>query len=200
MAEADPDDERYPRDLRVSYDRIGDALNALGKTAEALTVYQEALAIAEAGLVRSPENADHLAGVAIEACHVGEMQLALGRLDEALVAFHRQHDAARARVDANPSSSYAQRDLGVALYKMGEFHIAAAALETDDAGRADRWRNARDWFGRCHDKFTQLRDDGLLWTSDAGVLDEIAGEIARCDAALARFGSEPDVGTTPDRS
>ncbi|MHC4427400.1 MAG: serine/threonine protein kinase [Planctomycetota bacterium] len=184
LAAADPDHAWYQRDLRVALDRAGDCLNALGRTGEALVTYQEALALAEADLERSPENADGLAGVIIEACHVGEMQLALGRLDEARIAFDRQLEAARTRAEGNPASSYARREVGVALYKMGEFHSAAAAMQPGPAGRTESWREARSWFQRCHDEFESIRDAGMLWASDGTVFDDIAARIAGCDEAL----------------
>jgi len=102
-------------------------------------------------------------------------------------AFDRQLDAAQTRVRADPASSYAQRELGVALYKMGEFHTAVADLQTDDAARTAQWGEARTWFQRCYDKFVEIRDEGLLWPSDAGVLDDIAEQIAGCEAALSRL-------------
>ena len=187
LAEADPANERYQRDLRVSLDRLGEALMALDRPEEALVAVQRALAIAEANLARSPQNADALTGVSIEACRVGELQLAFGRLDDARAAFDRELDAAQTRVRADPASSYAQRELGVALYKMGEFHTAVADLQTDDAARTAQWGEARTWFQRCYDKFVEIRDEGLLWPSDAGVLDDIAEQIAGCEAALSRL-------------
>ena len=192
LVEADPGHERYQRDLRVSIDRIGDCLKALGRHEEALESYEKALALSEADLARSPRNADGLRGVAIEACHVGEMQLVLGRLDAALVAFDRQLEAARALVTVQPASSYVQRDLGVALYKMGEFHAAAAGIEVDDAARSARWHRAREWFERCHDKFVQMRDEELLWASDTGVFDDITAEIRKCDEAITALERPAD--------
>ncbi len=67
---------------------------------------------------------------------------------------------------------------------MGEFHAAAAGIETDPSGRSAHWRQASTWFQRCHDKFVEIRDAEQLWTSDAGVFDEIAAEIAKCDTAI----------------
>jgi tetratricopeptide (TPR) repeat protein len=185
LAAAHPDHQLYQRDVRVGNERVGDCLHALGRTEEALASYQRALALAETGLAAAPDDADALASVVAEACHVGEMQLALGRLDEALASFNRQLEAAQVRAGADPVNAYAQRELGVALYKMGEFQAAAARKEVDPAAAASRGREARAWFGRCHDTFRDIRDRGLLWPSDAGVLDDIAAEIDRCDAALA---------------
>ena len=47
LVKADPSNELWQNDLYLSYQRVGDALKAQGKLAEALKAYQESLAVVE---------------------------------------------------------------------------------------------------------------------------------------------------------
>ena len=92
-----------------------------------------------------------------------------------------------------PSGRPARRERGVAVYKMGEVNAAFAARPEDSPEvRLDRWREARSWFERSHDEFVSMRNEKLLWESDAGVPDDIAGEIAACDTAIAELVAPTD--------
>ena len=76
---------------------------------------------------------------------------------------------------------------------MGAVNAVLAARPEDSAEvRLDRWREARSWFERSHDEFVSMRDENLLWESDAGVPDDIAGEIAACDTAIAELVAPTD--------
>ncbi len=193
LARADPNNDVYQRDLHIVYGKIGDALMALDRKVDALESYESALAIAEANVAAAPDDATALAGLSIECCHVGDSQLALGRIAAALSTFQRYLQASEARVRLDPTSSNTRRERGVALYKMGEVNTVLAARPEDSAEvRLDRWREARSWFERSHDEFVSMRDEKLLWESDAGVPDDIAGEIAACDTAIAELGARTD--------
>ncbi|MGH9843251.1 MAG: hypothetical protein ACREEM_31310 [Blastocatellia bacterium] len=68
---------------------------------------------------------------------------------------------------------------------------ASAQLAADEkapfSSRISHWREARMWFERSQKDWLDMRQRGALRGLDAGKPDEIAGEIARCDAALAKL-------------
>ncbi len=117
---------------------------------------------------------------------MGEAQLALGRIDEALEMFEKYRAVSREIAEKDPENTKAQRELGVSYYKMAEFHAALAGKEgATPAERLEHLREQRGWLERCLEVFAALRDRGTIWKSDAGVPEEMAAEIVQCDAEIA---------------
>ena len=58
LAEADPANAGWQRDLSISHDRIGDVLVAQGKLGDALQAFRDSLAIAERLAKADPSNAE----------------------------------------------------------------------------------------------------------------------------------------------
>src|SRR5262245_27458769 len=58
LAEADPNNALWQRDLSASYNKVGDVLVAQGKLAEALTSFRDSLAIRERLAEADPSNAE----------------------------------------------------------------------------------------------------------------------------------------------
>jgi hypothetical protein len=87
------------------------------------------------------------------------------------------------RVDDNlPSNATARNTLAQVYSQLGASHaaIAAKAGGTSPA----EWRAARDAYQRSLDIFTDMKSKGTLNGADAGKIDEISREIAKCTKAL----------------
>ena len=65
LAQADPGNAGWQRDLTVSHDRIGEVLEAQGNRAEAVKSFRESLAINERLALADPGNADLQRSVAV---------------------------------------------------------------------------------------------------------------------------------------
>ncbi|MCA9284632.1 MAG: serine/threonine protein kinase [Phycisphaerales bacterium] len=185
LLEASPHDAQLVRDLVVGLDHHGRLLLDLGRSEDAEQQWVQAIARAEAAAALAPDDTDALALLATLSCRLGERRLAENRLDEAAAQFARGLDAATQRADRSPDVAMAQRELGVAQYKMGELARARAQAltQTDGAGR-QHLEDARSWFTRCRATFEALESDGRLQKSDAGALADIAEQIADCEAVL----------------
>ena len=132
-----------------------------------------------------PYNAKARTDLATAHCRVGEIQLANGEEDAALVNFRRFHEITLDIAAANPKDAPAQRELGVSLFKMAEFHMSLG--EDDGRDRTERmahWREARSRLRRALDVFAAMRDKNVLASGDANVPEEMAAEIAKCEAAI----------------
>ena len=57
-----------------------------------------------------------------------------------------------------------------------------AQAETARSNSADDWRQARDWYQKSLDIWQDLKSQGTLRSADASKPEELAKEIARCDA------------------
>ncbi|MCZ6817699.1 MAG: tetratricopeptide repeat protein, partial [Planctomycetota bacterium] len=186
LADADPQNAVYQRDLGVAHEHIGVVQKDLGRHEHALASFNKTLSIRRALSDADPENADSLRLVTSTYCVVGEAQLALDRPEAALSSFQDYMLSAEKIAKADPADDAARREFGVSFYKMAELEAALAMDESrSDAQRRQHWTAARSWFQKCHAVFVDMRDRGILRQSDAAVPDEIAAEIATCDAMLA---------------
>jgi hypothetical protein len=117
---------------------------------------------------------------------IGEIELARQRHEPALESFHRALETARQIVEADPSSVAGHRQVGIAFRNIGYAHRACARdQEKPPRERLDRWRQAKSCLEKSLKAFADMRERGILAEDDAGVPDEIAAEIAACDAELA---------------
>jgi eukaryotic-like serine/threonine-protein kinase len=185
LADDDPDHAVYQRDVAIGVQRMGHALEALGRADEALPLYKRELEIMERLAAADTENYQARAGVAPPCCKIGEMYLAAGDLETSWSYFQRYLEVAGACAERNPSDAPIQRDVGVAYYKLNQWHANQANDASLDAdARLVQWREARQWLQRCHDHFIMMQDTGLLRPVDAGVPEVIAAEIAQCDETI----------------
>ena len=124
---------------------------------------------------------------------MGEAQLALGDQEAALASFARFREVTGQIAAENPDDPHSQREVGVALYKMAELHMASASDESNrSVDRIAHWTKAKSWTERCLDHFLNMKSQGKLLSSDSGVPDEMRQEIAKCEAAIDRLSKAKD--------
>src|SRR5216684_233628 len=147
LAQSDPGNAGWQRDLSVSYNEIGDVLVAQGNLPEALKSFRDGLGIAERLAQSDPGNAGWQRD--LSACYdrVGNVLVAQGHLPEALKSF-RDGLAIRERLaQSDPGNAGWQRDLSVSYEKIGNVLVAQGnlpeALKTFRDGLAIRERLAQ---------------------------------------------------------
>ncbi len=102
LAQADPGNAGWQRDLSVSHNRLGDVLVAQGNLTEALTAYRASLAIAERLAQADPGNAGWQRDLAVSQERVGGMYARQGNTAEARRAFEGALAAYEMLVARNP--------------------------------------------------------------------------------------------------
>ena len=108
LAEADPGNAGWQRDLSVSHDKIGDVQRAQGDLAAALTSYQASLAICERLAKADPGNAGWQRDLSVSHNKIGDVQQAQGDLAAALTSYQASLAIAsvwRRRTPATPVGS-----------------------------------------------------------------------------------------------
>jgi tetratricopeptide (TPR) repeat protein len=103
LAQQDPNNAQWQRDLSVSHDRIGDMLAAQGEGAAALTAYRASLAIAERLAQQDPNNAQWQTDVVVSYWKLAQSNadIAVDQVDRrallerGLAILHRLHDESR---------------------------------------------------------------------------------------------------------
>ena len=87
VAEVDPGNAGWQRDLSVSYEQVGDVLMAQGNLAEALKSYQDSLAISDRLAKADPSNAVWQRDLSVSYEKVGDVLVAQGNLAAALKSY-----------------------------------------------------------------------------------------------------------------
>jgi hypothetical protein len=123
--------------------------------------YQIKLASVYLAMSRVQSQADDLNG-ALDSVNQGI------KIDEVLVA-------------ASPSNSGARNTLAQLYSQLGASHAALA----EKGKQTEHWRAAKDAYQKSLDIYQDMKSKETLSGADAGKPEEIAKEMAKCDAALA---------------
>jgi tetratricopeptide (TPR) repeat protein len=87
LAQSDPGNAGWQRDLAVSYERIGNAQVAQGDHAGALKSYSDSLTITERLAQSDPGNAGSQLDLSVSYTDVGDVRVAQGDLADALKSY-----------------------------------------------------------------------------------------------------------------
>ena len=111
LAEADPNNAGWQRDLSVSLNKIGDVLVAQGNLAEALESYRASLAIADRLAEADPNNAGWQRDLALSYGRIAAIQAQQEELDQVLAAFRSGRDIIAALREASADNATLPQDL-----------------------------------------------------------------------------------------
>jgi tetratricopeptide (TPR) repeat protein len=125
IAAGDPQDPRWPqwqRDLAVSFERKGIALDQLGALEEALEAFTKSLEIRQK-LAAKQDNARVSRDLSVSYERVGDALAKMGKSEQALAAYHASFAIRLTLVNEDPTNSQRQRDLAVAYGRIGEMML-----------------------------------------------------------------------------
>jgi tetratricopeptide (TPR) repeat protein len=119
LAAEDPANLAWQHDLSVTYDELGDVLQAQGRLAEALAKYSASRVIAER-LAADGSYAGQHRDLALSYIKVGNIHAAQGALDDALVSYDLSLVIGERLAAADPRNTRWQYDLLVSHDKIGD--------------------------------------------------------------------------------
>ncbi len=128
LAQSDPTNAEWQRNLSVSHNKVGDVLQAQGDLAGALKAYQESLVIAQRLAQADPTNAVWQRDLAVSHNRVGDILLAQGDLAGALKAYQESLVIAQRLTQSDPTNAGWQRDLAFSHGKIGDILRAQGDL------------------------------------------------------------------------
>ena len=120
LAQSDPSNAGWQRDLSVSHNNIGDVLRAQGNLGEALAAFRKSFAVAERLVQSDPSNAGWQRDLSVSQNNIGDVLRAQGNLGEALAAFRKSFAVAERLAQSDPSNAGWQRDLSVDQIRIGD--------------------------------------------------------------------------------
>jgi len=114
--------------------------------------------------------------------HLGQVAEATGDCRKATAVLQAIKDNS---LDADQRRSVVLADGSIA----DAYAIAAADKNTSPREAGEYWRSAREMYQRSLDIMRELRTAGVLDDDEAREIDNTAGKIAQCDAALGSLRS-----------
>jgi len=194
---AHPENIVARRDVLTAFQWIGILYAETDRPELAIENFDRSITVGEALVRDEPDTSLSRSTLAISYTRRGEVELVEKRFDAARASFVRADRLAGEYADLHPERPGLQRRKGVTRFKLGELDAALARdASTSPEQRGELWSSARGHFQECLDVFLKLRERGKLAESDAGVPDEVRGEISKCDDALAEL-AESGVRETP---
>jgi tetratricopeptide (TPR) repeat protein len=180
----DPTNTDMKRSVWLTHQRTAEAYFAGRDFPSALERYRRAVALEETLLATAPLNAqahdDHSIGLGGLGLTLGE----IGDLRGGREALIRSSVEAEDLVKQSPSNARLQTRLALRLMEQG--HVSAQLAQLSKRGEvASNWRAARDPLSRSLEIWSSLRDQNKLSRVESGKPEEVAREIAKCDAAIS---------------
>ncbi len=182
----DPVNAQSRGDFRYSCERIGVLLAESGDYSQALSYHREALAMGKKLSVDAPQDLILRYRLIVTHASIGEMQAKLGERAVALA------DCSKATALLNQMAEDPANALRSSLRAQAYTHLAEAyaALATfkkvATIEQREHWRAARNMYGRSLDIWQGMQKRGILTGEDAAKPQEVAREIAKCDASLTK--------------
>jgi tetratricopeptide (TPR) repeat protein/tRNA A-37 threonylcarbamoyl transferase component Bud32 len=183
----DPHNAVARADMSYTRARMGDLLAEGGHYAEALTNYRKAVAEQERLGAESSENLYARYGAILVRARVGEMQARLGDRAAALAESSRALELLDG-IAPEPASGTRSSLRGYVYMRVAAAYAAlGASASTGVAEKRARWETARALYAQSLDVWQDMQKRGILTAEDATKPQDLAREIARCDAALRQL-------------
>lgn len=139
LAELEPDNTQWQRDVSLTHDNIGDALQARGESSEALAAYRMSLEIAEALVHQDPENTEWQRDLSISHYKIGNALVGQGDSRKARAAYLAGLDIHESLARRDPQNSQWPMDQAGFLAKLGSLDCLMARTV-----RRDYLKKSRD--------------------------------------------------------
>ena len=177
LAESDPGNSQWQRDLSVSHNKLGDLARAEGDLAAARSAFEAALAIAERLAGSDPGNSQWQRDLSVSHNKLGDLARAEGDLAAARSAFEADLAIAERLAESDPGNSQWQRDLSVSHNKLGDL----ARAEGDLAAA----RSAFEADLAIAERLAESDPGNSQWQRDLSVSHNKLGDLARAEGDLA---------------
>jgi serine/threonine protein kinase/tetratricopeptide (TPR) repeat protein len=188
IAAADPADAKARRNVGVTHLQIWQVLQKAGDHAEALKTSRSAATIFEGLIDEDSANMHGRGELALSYNYLGLSLAKTGSGAQGLDYCRKARGIAEELAAANPTNAELRALMAVTYSNVGSVYQTIASSDKSSTGKQiELWREARGWHQRGFEILKDLKDRGAWTSRDYGGPDEVAAEIAKCDAALAKL-------------
>ncbi|HST22711.1 MAG TPA: tetratricopeptide repeat protein, partial [Blastocatellia bacterium] len=188
VAAADPADAKARRNVGVAHLQMWSAFAKIGDYTEALKVARKLVTIFEGLIDEDRANMHGRGELALSYNNLGLSLAKTGNGAQALDYCRKARIITEELSAANPANAELKAINASTYSNIGSVYADMAASEKSSASKQlELWREARNWHQRGYDIMKDLKDRGEFASRDYDSADDIAAEIAKCDAAIARL-------------
>jgi serine/threonine protein kinase len=180
-----PNDASAKLDLSFSYGVLRKSLMKAGDLNGALQSARKALELSQAVFEADPKNAFARGAVGKAYRGLGEIARHRGDLTSAIDSDRKAVEAYEALVASDPENGQDRSSEATSYSQLGEDYMELASRSKSSAEQTDAWREARSWLKRSAEAWAEVGRRGALDGMYQKEPERIAGEIARCDAAIS---------------
>lgn len=182
LAAADPHDVGVRRQWAVAHRNMGVALGASAPEA-AFRHFDKATEILAEIVTKDPNNTDFRRQWAFTYLAKSRFQLEINDPAAAVASAHEGIRIGEELSTASPADVAVQNTLALLFTQLGASHVRAAE-SIQPPSPAQHWRNAKDAYTRSLEIYQSMKAKGTLAGENASKPEELARELAKCDAAL----------------
>ncbi len=188
VAAADPADAKARRNVGVAHLQMWEALAKIGDYTEALKVARRLVTIFEGLIDEDRANMHGRGELALSYNYLGLSLAKTGNGAQALDYCRKARVITEELSAANPANAELKAIKASTYSNTGSVYAAIASSEKPSVSKQlELWREARNWHQRGFDIMKDLKDRGEFTSQDYGTADDIAAEMAKCDAAIAKL-------------
>ena len=192
LSKSNPNSVSFRQFLGNSYGLLGTIWGKQGDQRKALEYRKQDHQVFKEMMTSDPKDALARTNFAFSDETLGESLLATGdvsgglrHIREALVIF----EAAAA---GGSKDRYVSSGLADSYFALGEaYSDLAVSAKGSVANQTERWQEARAWYQKSSDIWTEKRTRGSLDSSERETAEKVAQGIARCNAALTKPHAQP---------
>ena len=169
LAESDPSNAGWQRELAVAHSRVGVVSQALGQLEGAQAAFAEDLAISRRLAEADPSNASWQRDLAVAHSKIGDVSQAQGQLEAARAAFGESLVISRRLAESDPSNADWQRELAVACWWIAWIQV-----------QAGQWSAALPLYeeaSRLFAALVKLAPEAAQWAKEREIVE---AELAQC--------------------
>ena len=188
LSDADPGDDDARRQVCLTMRETADALALLGDVRTALEQYRAALTIYQ-GLARSdPDDAETQYELAVIYENLAELLVRTGDLTNGIDNSQKALAIFEMSARRSPQNARVRSQLAGTYYHLGISEIKLAPSNSNSSGqRLIHLGAAKAWLEKALNTYEEMKKHETISIYDLHKPDEIAREIARCDAATSAF-------------
>lgn len=185
LAAADPNDAGIKRNTAVGYRNIAVAMGGTGDRIGALENFHKALRLFEQLVAKDQNNADFRRQEGLTHLRISTFMSDNGDLQSALTNAQQAKTLDEVLVTAAPKNVVARSNLALIYSQLGKVNsLIAAKPGAGTEQQVAHWRESRSWYQKSLDIWQDMKSKATLNGADANKPDDVANEIAKCDAAL----------------
>lgn len=185
LSAADPNNAKARREVGFAYYQQANLLTIAGDYAGALESRRKAFVIRQEIAAQDPQNKQMRFDLAAAHGDLSEALANTGDTAQALSEAEKSLTILNELTSADPTNAVNRRNLAICYDRFAVAYARQAAdVKLSPAQRTTHWKEARDWYQKELNLYTELRESGTLMPTDTTKPDELSAKVRECEEEM----------------